>query len=548
MRFHFIFPLLSFAGAVLAGTDSVITKLDDVAVVAALDSVSTAIRIFNGRLRSLTGSEIPSFGRVTTALGNAISQIERAPVLLNQDINNVEDHVEILKESISDLLREIESTRVGAIRLNSAAGEWLKETLRGLTQISRNVLAKVPVTGADRTRQIFMEASITLQTGIQTYSGLPSSTTYTSYPTYTSIPQCARPYPEQSQQTKRQASLVASGLENVLDGITQAKNAFAMLSTDRGTFSPALTNAIAAFNRGLLNFKSSGCVSRTESEQILGKIQGTLANRVQSLISTLDENKSALVASGMAPTVVNVLPKILALLQDASNLIVDKLPSELEATSRGSTQIGIGYLQNSIANWKQIVQQSEYNNPSPPPSSQPKNDDSEPAILLAIMSVTQQVTTLDVLLKGFSSRSDPSSLCDEARKLEGTFTSAIRQLKAANALSNTGAAKIQLEGPDLRQAVLNLVGTLNSKKNVLVSAGQGAVIDRTLGMFYANFEAMLQVTTTKLPSWLQIINWQHYGPALKALKDSQSAWTPNQYGMSITACMWLSLTPKGLRS
>jgi hypothetical protein len=545
MRFNFISPLLAITSTVLASTDSVDAKLDDVAVVGALDSVSNAIRIFNGRIRSLTGAEIPSFGRVTTAFGYAISQIEKAPPLSNQDINDLEDHVIILKDSISELLREIEITPVGSIRLNSVAGEWLKDVLRGMTQISKGVLAKVPMTGADGARQVFMSASITLQNAIERYSGQQPTPTYANYPTYTPIPQCASPNPEQNgKQMESQTSLVAAGLENVLEGISRASKAFAGLSTDRGEFSPALSNAMASFNQGISKFKSSGCVSRVESEQILGKLQNTLASRVQSLISTLDQNKATLVASGMASTVLNVLPKIQTLLQDASSLIVSKLPSELEATSRGSTQVSIGYLQNSILNWQQIVQQSEYNKPSSPTPSQPKNGDSDQGVLLAIMSIAQEITTLESVIRGFSSASDPSSLCNEARKLEETFTSTIRVLDSASVLSTVGATKIQLEGPNVKQVVLNLLFTLSSKRNILIAAGQGAVIDRTLGMFYANFEAMFQASTAKLPTWMRNANTQHYSSALKALKDTQNAWTPNQYGVSITGCMWLSLTPK----
>jgi len=119
------------------------------------------------------------------------------------------------------------------------------------------------------------------------------------------------------------------------------------------------------------------------------------------------------------------------------------------------------------------------------------------AIVSVVNGINQQTGDLDTAVKGFSG--DPKTLLAATQKLQDAVTAGVSSVNAASSITLTDAVQIQGQVQNLQSTIESVVNDLISKKEALVSAGQGQTVYQSLQEQLTGAKGLQAAITSKVP-------------------------------------------------
>jgi uncharacterized protein YukE len=127
-------------------------------------------------------------------------------------------------------------------------------------------------------------------------------------------------------------------------------------------------------------------------------------------------------------------------------------------------------------------------------------------IVGVVNDIEKKTTALDTAIKGFSG--DIASLTAASDDLTSTVTKGVSTVNGASSITLTDSVQIQGQVSNLQTAVESVVNDLISKKDALVSAGQGGTIEKQLTDQLTGAKALQTAISSKVPPEVQSLAQQ----------------------------------------
>jgi uncharacterized protein YukE len=127
-------------------------------------------------------------------------------------------------------------------------------------------------------------------------------------------------------------------------------------------------------------------------------------------------------------------------------------------------------------------------------------------IVGVVNDIEKKTTALDTAVKGFSG--DIASLTSASDDLASTVSKGVTTVNGASSITLTDSVQIQGQVSNLQTAVESVVNDLISKKDALVSAGQGGTVEKQLSDQLSGAKALQAAISSKVPPEVQSLAQQ----------------------------------------
>lgn len=122
-------------------------------------------------------------------------------------------------------------------------------------------------------------------------------------------------------------------------------------------------------------------------------------------------------------------------------------------------------------------------------------------IIGVVNGINTVVGDLDTAVKGFSG--DPKSLLAASQKAQDTVTKGVETVNGASSITLTDSVQIQGQVQNLQSTLESVVSDLISKKDALVTAGQGQTVYKSLQDQLTGAKALQAAISSKVPPEVQ---------------------------------------------
>jgi len=129
-------------------------------------------------------------------------------------------------------------------------------------------------------------------------------------------------------------------------------------------------------------------------------------------------------------------------------------------------------------------------------------------IVGVVNGINTVVSDLDTAVKGFSG--DPKALLAASQKAQDTVSKGVETVNGASSITLTDSVQIQGQVQNLQSSLESVVNDLISKKEALVSAGQGQIVYKNLQDQLVGAKSLSAAISSKVP------------PEVKSLADTLS--------------------------
>jgi hypothetical protein len=127
-------------------------------------------------------------------------------------------------------------------------------------------------------------------------------------------------------------------------------------------------------------------------------------------------------------------------------------------------------------------------------------------IVGVVNEIEKKTTALDTAVKGFSG--DVAGLTSASDDLASTVNKGVTTVNGASSITLTDSVQIQGQVSNLQTAVESVVNDLISKKDALVSAGQGGTVEKQLTDQLTGAKALQAAISSKVPPEVQSLAQQ----------------------------------------
>jgi len=127
-------------------------------------------------------------------------------------------------------------------------------------------------------------------------------------------------------------------------------------------------------------------------------------------------------------------------------------------------------------------------------------------IVGVVNDIEKKTTALDTAVKGFSG--DIAGLTAASDDLSATVQKGVTTVNGASSITLTDSVQIQGQVSNLQTAVESVVNDLISKKDTLVSAGQGGTVEKQLTDQLTGAKALQAAISSKVPPEVQSLAQQ----------------------------------------
>jgi len=127
-------------------------------------------------------------------------------------------------------------------------------------------------------------------------------------------------------------------------------------------------------------------------------------------------------------------------------------------------------------------------------------------IVGVVNEIEKKTTALDTAVKGFSG--DITGLQSASDDLASTVSKGITTVNGASSITLTDSVQIQGQVSNLQTAVESVVSDLISKKDALVSAGQGGTVEKQLTDQLSGAKSLQAAISSKVPPEVQSLAQQ----------------------------------------
>jgi hypothetical protein len=152
------------------------------------------------------------------------------------------------------------------------------------------------------------------------------------------------------------------------------------------------------------------------------------------------------------------------------------------------------------------------------------------AIVTVVNGINTVVGDLDTVVKGFSG--DPKSLLAASQKAQDTVTKGIESVNSASSITLTDSVQIQGQVQNLQSSIESVVNDLISKKDALVTAGQGQIVYKTLQDQLIGAKGLQAAISSKVPPEVQSLAQQLSAGINTALEKGVASFKDTPAGSS----------------
>jgi len=151
-------------------------------------------------------------------------------------------------------------------------------------------------------------------------------------------------------------------------------------------------------------------------------------------------------------------------------------------------------------------------------------------IVGVVNGINTVVGDLDTTVKGFSG--DPKSLLAASQKAQDAVTKGIETVNSASSITLTDSVQIQGQVQNLQSSIESVVSDLISKKDALVTAGQGQTVYKTLQDQLTGAKGLQTAISSKVPPEVQSLAQQLSAGINTALEKGVAAFKDTPAGSS----------------
>jgi hypothetical protein len=128
------------------------------------------------------------------------------------------------------------------------------------------------------------------------------------------------------------------------------------------------------------------------------------------------------------------------------------------------------------------------------------------AIVGVVNGIEQATSSLDTTVKAFNG--DPKALTAASQNVQDTVSKGVTTVNAASSITLTDSVQIQGQVSNLQKTIEDTVNDLISKKAMLLSAGAGTMVSKSLTDQLAGAKALQMAIGAKVPPEVQSLAQQ----------------------------------------
>jgi hypothetical protein len=128
------------------------------------------------------------------------------------------------------------------------------------------------------------------------------------------------------------------------------------------------------------------------------------------------------------------------------------------------------------------------------------------AIVGVVNGIEQATSSLDTAVKAFNG--DPKELTSASQNVQDTVSKGITTVNSASSITLADSVQIQGQVSDLQKTIEDTVNDLISKKAILMSAGAGTMVSKSLKDQLAGAKALQMAIGAKVPPDVQSLAQQ----------------------------------------